>query len=70
MWTTGYRDGYYYEIKYYSEGSVYGIDVGRISKMYISKNGLTVVNYDRGWDVEPEDQEAREIYESLLKRFN
>ncbi len=70
MWTTGKLDGYDYQIKHYSEGSVFGIDEGKISKLHISKNGRTVVNYDRGWDVEPVDSEARAVCEALLKAYN
>lgn len=70
MWTTGKLNGYDYQVKHYREGSVFGIEEGKISKLHIVKNGKTVVNYDRGWDIEPVDSEARAVYESLLKAYN
>ena len=70
MWTTGNLNGYEYQIKHYSEGSVFGIDEGKISKLHISRDGKTVVNYDRGWDIEPVDSEARAVYEALLLAYN
>ena len=70
MWTTGKLDGYDYQIKHFSEGSIYGINEGRISKIHIFKDGRTVVNYDRGWDIEPVNSEARAVYEALLKAYN
>lgn len=70
MWTTGRLNGYDYQVKNYSEGSVYGINEGRISKLHISKDGLTIVNFDRGWDIEPVDAEVRAVYEALLKTYN
>lgn len=43
------------EAKVFSVGSTYGINNGRISKLYIKEwCGLCCANYDRGyWDVEP-----------------
>ena len=43
------------QAKVYSVGSTYGINKGRISKLYIKEwCGLCGANYDRGfWDVEP-----------------
>lgn len=70
MWTTGKLNGYDYQIKHFSEGSVFGIDEGKISKLHISRNGRTVANYERGWDVEPIDLEAKAVYEKLLNLYN
>lgn len=44
------------EAKVYSEGSEYGINNGRVSKLYVKEwCGFCVANYDRGyWDVEPQ----------------
>ena len=59
-------------MKAYDEGSVYGIDEGRISKLRITIDGETVVNYDRGWDIEPdESNEAVMIaYTICIKEYN
>ena len=64
--------------KHFEEGSNYGIDNGRISKLEISlgtKDGFSrnlLINYDRGWDVNFDDfKKAYEaVYEAILKRFN
>ncbi len=62
----------HYWAKVYDEGSVYGIDEGRISKLQIQIDGQTVVSYDRGWDIEPdENDEATMIaYSILIKEYN
>ena len=38
----------HYWVKAYEEGSAYGINEGRISKLLITIGGETVANYDRG----------------------
>lgn len=62
----------HYWAKVYDEGSEYGINEGRISKLRITIDGETVVNYDRGWDVEPDDNnEATMIaYSICLQEYN
>ena len=62
----------HYWVKAYEEGSAYGINEGRISKLLITIGGETVANYDRGWDIEPaEDDEAAQIaYNILLHEYN
>ncbi len=62
----------HYWVKAYEEGSEFGIDGGRISKLTIKINGQTVVNYDRGWDIEPdENDEATMIaYSICLYDYN
>ena len=70
MWTKGTIEGYGYEVKHFEEGSGYGINEGRISKLAITKAGTMVANYDRGWDIGPKTAEAERIYRMLLKKFN
>lgn len=57
MWSKGtigvpQKDGSYivckYWVKHYEEGSEWGIDEGRISKLEIRINGKITANYDRG----------------------
>jgi hypothetical protein len=60
----------HYWVKAYDEGSQYGIDGGRISKLTITVNGEITLNYDRGWDIEPEDEASQMVYAILLKEFN
>lgn len=45
----------HYIAKVYDEPSEYGINEGRISKLQIKIDGVTVAEYDRGWDLEPEE---------------
>jgi hypothetical protein len=53
--------------KVYDEGSEYGIDEGRISKLTVKIDGVTVINYDRGWDIKPdEDDEVAQIALAIL----
>ena len=59
-----------YWIKVYDEGSVFGINEGKISKLMIRIGSDTTCNYDRGWDIEPEDEITRKVYEMLLEKYN
>lgn len=70
MWTNGKMDGYEYSVKHFEEGSIFGIDGGRISKLHIRKDFRTVVSYDRGWDVEPEEAEEWAVYRKLVELYN
>ena len=70
MWTKGKINGYEYEVKHFDEGSEFGINGGRISKLAIRDlKGRWVVNYDRGWDQRP-TKETQPIYEKLLEMYN
>ena len=62
----------HYWVKDYDEGSDYGINGGRISKLSIKIDGEWVVNYDRGWDIEPDenDEAAQIAYCILLNEYN
>lgn len=79
MWSKGtigvpQKDGNYiackYWVKHYEEGSEWGIDEGRISKLEIRINGKITANYDRGWDIEPEDETTQTALAILLKEYN
>ena len=59
-----------YWVKHYEEGSEWGIDEGRISKLEIRINGKITANYDRGWDIEPEDETTQTALAILLKEYN
>lgn len=52
--------------KQFEEGSEFGINGGRISKLTISLGKEKVANYDRGWDIEPTDEDTKEVLELLL----
>ena len=62
----------HYWVKAYEEGSEYGINGGKISKLSIRIDGVWTANYDRGWDIEPDkDDEATQIaYSILLQNYN
>ena len=49
-------DIFHYWMKQYEEGSQFGIDGGRISKLMLKRNGEIVYNYDRGLYVAPVDE--------------
>ena len=55
----------HYWAKVYDEGSQYGINEGRISKLTLKVNGKVIYNYDRSEDV-PEQNEAAEIALAIL----
>ena len=83
-WTVGdiyYKGGHYiFEMKNFLEGSVYGIDNGCISKLFVRNKGgegvehiiygKVVMNYDRGWDIRPINNDAKDILKALKERFN
>ena len=62
----------HYWVKAFEEGSEWGINGGKISKLSIKIDGEWVVNYDRGWDVEPaeDDMSTRMAYCILLENYN
>jgi len=70
MWSNGKIDGNEFQVKHFENGSEYGIDEGRISKLEIRKDGKLLVNYDRGWDKKPKDAAVKAVYEIILKRYN
>jgi hypothetical protein len=38
--------------------------------MELRVNGKVTLNYDRGWDIEPEDEASQLAYAALLKQYN
>lgn len=62
---------YKYWVKYYDEGSEFGIDGGRVSKLTIRKVGESrdLCNYDRGWDIEPIEDIAV-VYAIIMQKYN
>ena len=55
--------------KVFAEGSPFGIDGGKISKLEIRLGNEVLCSYDRGWDIEP-STEVTPFYESILAQFN
>ena len=63
-WREGTVEGHHFHAAVYDEPSVYGINEGRISKLMVWDEAMrqgrrgysrtSLMNYDRGWDIEPE----------------
>ena len=74
MWKEGsmkvHNSIFHFWVKVYDEGSIYGIDGGRISKLTLKRDGKEVCNYDRGWDIEPVDEDTEIALEILKLEFN
>lgn len=77
-WIKGKVGRYTFSAKVYDEGSEYGINEGRVSKVSVwdkakrTSEGFfpaCILNYDRGWDIEPATEEAKQILAALLKRL-
>jgi hypothetical protein len=76
-WVTGKCGDWKFEAKLYDDGSVFGINDGRVSKLEIKDaKGITVLNYDRGWDVENDEvtnpyfTAIMELLEKSPRRFD
>ena len=61
---------FHYWMKQYDEGSQWGIDGGRISKLMLKRSDKIVCSYDRGWDVEPIDENTQLAAEILIHTEN
>ena len=67
-------DSYSFKAKVYNEGSKFGINQGRVSKLTVWKNELgrrnserkIIASYDRGWDVQPADETAKEVLQRIV----
>jgi len=70
MWGKGNIDGYEYHVKYFENGSHYGIDEGGISKLSIRKNGKELYNFDRGLDFDRLDKDGKAAYAKILEKYN
>jgi hypothetical protein len=64
-WVEGEADVHSFQAKIYDEGSHFGIDDGRVSKLSISG----VCNYDRGWDSQPKDKQGWNILNEAVKNL-
>lgn len=73
-WTRGNIGPFRFEIKHYDEPSIYGIDEGRISKLWLRRRDSREVaaSYDRGWDKQPSfsDDEAQDAVDALCTIWN
>ena len=65
----GYKIAHYW-VKSFDEGSEWGINGGRISKLMLKRDGEIAYNYDRGLDIPPADQETEMALAILMKEYN
>ena len=64
------NETYRVNAKVFLEDSEYGINGGPVSKLWVSdSNKDTIINYDRGWDVEPANKELYNIILKLVQDF-
>lgn len=74
MWREGTiiinKKGYRYWVKHFDEGSQFGINGGRISKLMIKRDVETVCNYDRGWDIKPVDEDTEFALAIIMNDYN
>lgn len=61
---------FHYWMKQYEEGSEFGINGGRISKLTIKRSGREVYNFDRGEDIAPIDKNTETALAIILKSDN
>ena len=70
-WVDGTIESFRFQAKVFDEGSKYGIDGGRVSKLFVWDAsigfGSCIVCYDRGWDVRPKGNEQQELLRALIK---
>ena len=67
---TGKGMSYRYDAKVYDEGSEFGINGGRISKLWIEDSRkFPVASYDRGWDIKPTSKEAEAALAIILELY-
>jgi hypothetical protein len=66
----GYKIAHYW-VKSFDEGSEWGINGGRISKLMIKIDGRITANYDRGCDIDPDEGLPTQMaYCILLENYN
>jgi hypothetical protein len=68
-WVEGTINGYRFHAKAYDEGSEFGLNQGRVSKLWIRDDAQaqTIANYERGWDVRPRKATDRRVLEALVE---
>lgn len=64
---------YHFCAKVYEEGSKYGINGGRVSKLAIyewePEGKQEILNYDRGWDIEPKTDTQKAALAHVLDLY-
>ena len=65
-WQCGTVGGVMFNAKIYDEPSDFGINSGKVSKLWIDD----MVNYDRGWDKIPQTPKAMQRVKELVEYFD
>ena len=71
-WVKGNIDGKEFSAKVFDEGSQFGIDEGRVSKLAVWFDDIAtgkrvwVITYDRGWDQRPKKAADKKLLAALL----
>lgn len=60
----------YFEAKVYDEGSAFGVGNGRVSKLTLDTDDGLLAHYDRGWDVRPVNDLAKQALTAVLEKFD
>lgn len=75
-WFKGTIARYEFFALVFKTGSQYGINGGRVSKLTVrhkvtrfTDRPIYIINYDRGWDVQPEDDLGRLVLDTLIEYF-
>lgn len=75
-WVSGICDNVTFNAKLFDNGSIFGINKGRVSKLSIcDHDGRCIVCYERGWFIKPIDSvkpyfdAVMELLENSPKRF-
>jgi len=66
-WVKGNILGYRYCFKAHQRPSELGIGGSEISKLELWKDDELLVNYDRGWDLEPDTADLRNIINAIFR---
>ena len=77
-WIEGTINDLHFQAKIYDEDSIHGINDGRVIKLCVwdeakrNESGLsaaTIINYERGWDVEPKTAADRHMLDAVIAYF-
>jgi len=63
IWISGTYKNYFWQAEIFSVGSRYGINKGRVSRLWIKDNKTSewVYNFDRGLDVRPKNKDVTKL---------
>lgn len=54
-WVIGKVENVTFEAVVYDEASEFGINDGKVSKLFVKQAGKMVAQYDRRWEIKPKD---------------